>query len=80
MRLCIISDTHIPDRVAEIPAPLLKAIKESDMVVHAGDFTSADIYRQIRSLKPLKAVLGNIDEAELTILLKSKEIFTCENR
>jgi uncharacterized protein len=79
MRLCVISDTHIPDRAPEIPAPLIKAIKESDMVIHAGDFTSADVYRQIRSLKPIKAVLGNIDESELTVLLKPKEIFTCEN-
>jgi putative phosphoesterase len=78
MRLCVISDTHIPDRAPEIPSELLKAIRECDAVIHAGDFTSVDVYRQIRSLKPIKAVIGNIDEPELTVLLKTKEIFTFE--
>jgi putative phosphoesterase len=78
MRLCVISDTHIPDRSQSIPAPVIKAIKEADMVVHAGDFTSANVYHQIKTLKPCKAVLGNIDEAELTGLLAAKEVFWCQ--
>ena len=78
MRLCVISDTQIPDRAPEIPSAVVKAIKEADMVIHAGDFTSSTVYYQIKALKPIKAVLGNIDDEKLNGILKPKEIFMCE--
>ncbi|QAT16906.1 putative metallophosphoesterase [Candidatus Velamenicoccus archaeovorus] len=79
MRICIISDTHIPDRYEELPVQLVSEIKQSDLVIHAGDFTSYDLYQQIRHLKPLKAVLGNMDTPELREHLKEKETFTVKN-
>ncbi len=79
MRICVISDTHIPDRYEELPAQLVSEIKQSDLVIHAGDFTSYDLYQQIRHLKPLKAVLGNMDTPELRDHLKEKEAFAVKN-
>ncbi len=79
MRICVISDTHIPDRYEKLPAQLISEIKKSDLVIHAGDFTSYDLYQQIKHLKPLKAVLGNMDAPELHDHLKEKETFTVEN-
>jgi putative phosphoesterase len=79
MRLCVLSDTHIPDRYEELPAVLTREIQDADMVIHAGDFTSVDCYEHIRSLNPnIKAVLGNIDAFELASRLKEKEVFTVE--
>ena len=76
MRLCVLSDTHIPDRSETLPEALVKDIKKADMVIHAGDFTSRDCYETIRSLNPnIKAVLGNIDAPELAGVLKEKETF-----
>jgi putative phosphoesterase len=79
MRICVISDTHIPDRYEGLPAQLVSEIKKSDLVIHAGDFTSFDIYQQIKHLKPLKAVLGNMDASELREHLKEKETFNVKN-
>lgn len=79
MRLCVLSDTHIPDRYEGLPAILTKEIQEADMVIHAGDFTSIECYELIRSLNSnLKAVLGNIDAHALAAILKDKEVFTVE--
>ncbi|MFF5080484.1 metallophosphoesterase family protein [Actinoplanes sp. NPDC000266] len=38
MRLVLTSDTHLPKRARDLPAPLWSAIDEADVVVHAGDW------------------------------------------
>ncbi|MFH0877305.1 MAG: metallophosphoesterase family protein [Candidatus Omnitrophota bacterium] len=76
MRLVVISDTHIPDRYEEIPPAVLKDIKKADLLIHAGDFTSLDFFQRLQALKPIKAVLGNLDNPELQPSLKEREVFT----
>ena len=75
MKLVVLADTHIPDRYADIPASLVKELKKADWIVHAGDFTSLEYYHKIKTIKPMKAVLGNLDAPELGKILKTKEIF-----
>ena len=38
MRLVLTSDTHLPKRARDLPAPLWAAIDAADVVVHAGDW------------------------------------------
>lgn len=76
MRAVVLADTHIPDRAEDLPDSLIKIIKKSDLVIHAGDFTSLEYYNRLKSLTALRAVLGNIDAPELREHLKDKEIFT----
>ncbi|MFI5897603.1 metallophosphoesterase family protein [Actinoplanes sp. NPDC051513] len=38
MRLVLTSDTHLPKRARDLPAPLWAAIDDADIVVHAGDW------------------------------------------
>lgn len=79
MKLGVISDTHISDRYEDIPARVARALKKVDLIVHAGDFTSLEYYRQLKSIKPLLAVLGNIDTSQLNGILKEKETVILEN-
>ena len=78
MRIGVLADTHIPDRYEEIPSPLLKDLENCDLIIHAGDFTSLEYYETLKALKPLKAVLGNLDAPDLRPVLKEKEVFTVE--
>ena len=73
MRLVVLADTHIPDRSENIPASLVKELKKADLVIHAGDFTSLDAFKKIKSINSLKAVLGNLDAPELREFLREKE-------
>ncbi len=75
MRLCVISDTHIPDRYEDVPVSVNSALKDADLIIHAGDFTSVEYFRALESTKKLKAVLGNLDEPDLKKYLKEKEVF-----
>ncbi|MEU6488641.1 metallophosphoesterase [Streptomyces sp. NPDC046887] len=62
MRLLLTSDTHLPRRARELPAPLLAAVEEADAVVHAGDWTdTATLDLLTARSRRLIAVYGNND-------------------
>ncbi len=71
-RIIVISDTH--DH--ELPDSLINLLKGADMIVHAGDFTSAACYDYLRSLSEMVAVHGNSDCTELKRLLPERAVFT----
>ena len=62
MRLVLISDTHVPKRARDLPAPLWSAIDRADVVVHAGDWVDVSLLDllEARSAR-LIACYGNND-------------------
>jgi len=77
MKLGIISDTHLATLTGDFIALAKDRFAECDMVVHAGDFTSPDVYRYLNELTSgnLIAVCGNMDPPELRKLLPERRIF-----
>ncbi|MET0425431.1 MAG: metallophosphoesterase [Actinoplanes sp.] len=66
MRLVLISDTHMPKRARDLPAPLWAAIDEADVVFHAGDWVDeATLDRLSTRSARLIACYGNNDGPEL---------------
>jgi putative phosphoesterase len=66
VKLLLISDTHVPKRARALPAQVLAAVEDADVVVHAGDWVDAatlDLLEQ-RSRR-LVGVWGNNDGPEL---------------
>jgi hypothetical protein len=62
MEVAIVSDTHVPDREREIPAPFRERIRAADHAIHAGDFTAPEVLAEVRDLAAdLTAVHGNVD-------------------
>lgn len=57
-RILLLSDTH-----AYLDDAMLKYIAEADQIWHAGDIGNELVHEKITVLKPLKAVYGNIDDA-----------------
>ncbi|GIF09731.1 metallophosphoesterase family protein [Actinoplanes siamensis] len=43
MRLVLISDTHLPKRARDLPAPVWAAVEQADVVLHAGDWVEAGL-------------------------------------
>jgi len=80
LKIVVISDTHLPERADRLPAKLLEEIKSADMLVHAGDFVSPELFKELKSLcKNVKAVWGNMDPQEIREELTQKEIFKVGN-
>lgn len=66
MKLVLISDTHLPVRARDLPAPLWEAVDAADVVVHAGDWVSVDLLDALEARAArLVAVYGNNDGAAL---------------
>ncbi|MFF4553382.1 metallophosphoesterase family protein [Streptomyces sp. NPDC001422] len=66
MRLLLLSDTHLPKRARELPAPLLADPPLADVVIHAGDWvdTATLDLLEARSRRVI-GVYGNNDGPEL---------------
>ncbi|MCX8207406.1 MAG: metallophosphoesterase [Methanothrix sp.] len=61
MKILLISDTHL-DR---IPKDLLEILTGYDMILHAGDLISMDVYTDLKTLGELHAVAGNSDHPDV---------------
>jgi putative phosphoesterase len=80
MKIGVLSDTHIPDRSEDIPAEILEAFKNVDMVIHAGDILELSVINKLKSVcKVVRAVWGNMDSYELRNALPEKEIIEAGN-
>ncbi len=60
VRILLLSDTH-----SYIDNQILKFVKQADEVWHAGDIGDIKVTDIIKELKPLRAVYGNIDNAQI---------------
>ncbi|MFC1928339.1 metallophosphoesterase family protein [Chloroflexota bacterium] len=79
MRIGVISDTHVKT-LDEISSPILKALAEVDIIVHAGDFTERAVLEGLRALGKVRAVCGNMDSSELKRILPQKEAFVVNEK
>jgi putative phosphoesterase len=64
--IAVIADTHMPRGVRRLPDACVDRLEASDLIVHAGDFTGAEVLEEMSSLgPPVEAVQGNMDDLEL---------------
>ena len=72
-KILLLSDTHsyIDDRI-------LKYASEADEVWHAGDIGTTEVSDALKKVKPLRAVFGNIDGAEIRKEFPLHQRFFCE--
>ena len=61
MKIGLISDTHIPESFPELPAPILKALEGSDLIIHGGDLHVTDVLDQLEEIAPVICSRGNGD-------------------
>ena len=73
-KILLLSDTH-----GHLDDQMLKYIKESDEIWHAGDIGTTKVTDTISNLKPLRAVFGNIDNHELRLSFPKELLFECED-
>jgi putative phosphoesterase len=68
--IAIISDTHLPRGERSLPEGCTRWLRQADLILHAGDFSTAAVFGQLSALgPPLRGVHGNVDEPALQHLL-----------
>jgi putative phosphoesterase len=73
IRIGLISDTH-----GFLHPSVSGFFKDCDEIWHAGDIGTPEVAEKLGELKPLRAVFGNIDGADLRIAFPEVQIFRCE--
>jgi uncharacterized protein len=75
MLVAVISDTHMPRGPRTLPGPFLERIAAADLLLHAGDFSTLGVLRELERLgPPVAGVHGNVDSAELRRLLPAERV------
>jgi uncharacterized protein len=79
MLIAVISDTHLPREARRLPDACVERIARSDLLLHAGDFSTLEALRELEAIgPPLAAVHGNVDSAELRRLLPEERVVEAE--
>lgn len=79
MKIGIISDTHMSKHFSKLKEFLLKNLKDVDLIIHAGDYTSTEVISLLKEYTDFIGVYGNNDKSKLRSLLTDKHILTLEN-
>ncbi len=72
MTIGVISDTH-----GLLRSEARRALRGSELILHAGDVGGWEILRDLRQIAPVVAVRGNIDTADWAHWLHQTEVAEC---
>ena len=73
-KILLLSDTH-----GYIDPDIIKYVKQADEVWHAGDIGDLKVTDEIKKLKPIRAVYGNIDDDKIRMEFPEHNRFKCED-
>jgi uncharacterized protein len=79
MLIAVISDTHLPRGGRRLPEACVERIAAADLLLHAGDFSTLEILRELEAIgPPLVGVHGNVDSADLLRMLPAERVVETE--
>ncbi len=77
-KIMILSDTHMSRYGEELPGIVIDYLKSVDMIIHAGDFQTHEVYEMLKKYKGIIAVSGNNDDHRLKTILPRRAVFMIE--
>lgn len=73
MKIAVISDTHLTHVTADFRRHMENTFGDADIVIHAGDMTSAAVYDYLSNWD-IRAVRGNMDDHDLRASLPERRV------
>lgn len=80
VEIALISDTHVPDQIPELPPRLTGRLRGVDLILHAGDLVSLDVLASLEGIAQTIAVHGNMDGPAVRRHLPRKRLLTLEGK
>ena len=74
MPVVLIADTHLPRGGRLLSEACARHLAEAELILHAGDVTTAEALAALEAYAPVAAVHGNVDSAELQARLPPTRI------
>lgn len=75
MKIVVIADTHLPKKGMQLPLRLIQELETADLILHAGDWSTMDVYDKLVEFAPIKGVYGNIDDHVIKENFPSRQLF-----
>ncbi|HNQ69328.1 MAG TPA: metallophosphoesterase family protein [Bacteroidales bacterium] len=72
-KIGLISDTH-----SYLDSEIIEFLNDVDEIWHAGDIGDEKVLEKLKSIKPVRAVYGNIDDSNIQKMTKYSSRFTIE--
>ncbi|MGP4108499.1 metallophosphoesterase family protein [Virgibacillus sp. L01] len=74
MKIIVVADTHMPGKGKQLPARLVKELESAELIIHAGDWKSMEVYSMLSRYAEVKGVYGNVDGDDIKENFALKEI------
>jgi uncharacterized protein len=75
MLIAVIADTHLPRGARKLPDACVERIAAADLLLHAGDFSTLEVLRELEAIgPPVAGVHGNQDSEDLRRLLPEERV------
>ncbi|MFS0576460.1 metallophosphoesterase family protein [Sporosarcina sp. 179-K 3D1 HS] len=65
MKIVLLADTHLPSGRNKLPSRLLEACGTADLIIHAGDWKSMQVYEELSQYAEVIGVSGNVDDEDI---------------
>lgn len=65
MKVIVISDTHMPRMAKGLPPRLKEELKTAELILHAGDWQTREVYEELKAYAPVEGICGNVDGQDL---------------
>jgi len=79
MKIIVLSDTHMPKKAKALPPRLLEELKGADLIIHAGDWQTVDVYNHLKTFAKVEGVFGNVDGEDIKEMFPEKRIVEAGN-
>ncbi|MFS0727973.1 metallophosphoesterase family protein [Paenibacillus sp. 1P07SE] len=80
MRIVVVSDTHMPAKARQLPQALQDELSQVDAILHAGDWTSYEVYDMLAAYAPVHGIAGNNDGERIVKAFGYRKIVTLEGK
>lgn len=80
MRIGVVSDTHMPGKAKNLPRTLIEGLQGVDLILHAGDWLTLDVARDLAEIAPVDGVAGNNDGFDIINKFGRKKVLELNGR
>ncbi|KKX55513.1 MULTISPECIES: metallophosphoesterase family protein [Brevibacillus] len=80
MKIGVVSDTHLPRRGHTLPKPLIEGLRGVELIIHAGDWNTLQVYEELSEIAHVVGVWGNTDDDQVKARLNRVEIVEAKGK